>query len=313
MTQRERILAAVVLGVLVLWGGKWMWEDFGESQAALRGDLVSAQNRLSAAKLSLAKGQSAARNLSKWQQQSLPINREVAQSLYRSWLQERFEKAGLKVEDIQPNQRTVPAEAYTAIGITVTASGTLKSLTTLLYDFYSSPLLQQITRLQLTPERTNPNRLNITFQAEALILPGTDNESLPSGTSDRLADTGVDEFAGPIADRNLFATYRPPRPEPPPAVRRERLEPPKFDDAKFAYVTGTVEVNGRLQAWITVRTTGEVVRLFEGDPVKIGLLEGRVVSIEPLRIVIETDDQELQVKLGDNLREGVEVPEPQEG
>jgi hypothetical protein len=91
---------------------------------------------------------------------------------------------------------------------------------------------------------------------------------------------------------------------PPPGGAQAALPKPKFDAAKHAYFTGTVQVDGRFQAWITVRTTGEVLRLFEGDAVKVGLLDGKVVSIEPRLIVVKCDDEELRVELGHNLRDG---------
>jgi hypothetical protein len=92
-----------------------------------------------------------------------------------------------------------------------------------------------------------------------------------------------------------------------------RPEPPAFDDAKHAYVTGIVQVDGRLQAWITVRTTGEVLRLFEGDPVKVGLLEGKIVAIGPRMLVLESGEEQTRVELGKNLREGKALPKTEAG
>ena len=44
------------------------------------------------------------------------------------------------------------------------------------------------------------------------------------------------------------------------------------DDATQAYVTGIVERDGRFTVWITVRTTGELLRLGKGAPFDIGLM-----------------------------------------
>ena len=305
---------AAVLAVLVLWGGTRMWGRYTASLTAKHADLDAARERLLDASLALRRGQRAVDRLDAWQQRSLPANREVAQSLYRTWLLDQCKQAGLVVDDIQPNQRTISSATQTAVGYTITARGTVEAATRFLYDFYRSTMLHQITRLQLRPAG-NASQLNVTITTEALILAGATHEDrLPAGVSDRLAKASVEEYLQSIDGRNLLAVYRPPRPEPPPqGARQDRPPPPQFDAAKHAYVTGIVQVDGRLQAWITVRTTGEVLRLFEGDAVKVGLLEGHVVSIAPRMIVIEFDDQQLQVNLGDNLRDGKAAGETKEG
>ena len=309
MNQREKVLAAVVLAVLVLLGGKGLWGRYRALVAQRHSNLQSARDQLAAAKVQLRRGQRATERLERWQQQSLPADRELARSLYRTWLLERCAQAGLAVDNIESTQRALSTASQTAIGYSIAARGTLKATITLLYEFYRSTMLHQITRLQLRPAG-DAGQLNVTFSVEALILPGATVEvELPTGVSDRLVRANVDEYVEGIAGRNLLAVYRPPRAGPPPTARQERPPPPKFDDAKFAHVTGIVQVDGRLQAWITVRTTGEVLRLFEGDAVKVGLFEGHIVSIGPRMIVLECDDEQLQVNLGENLRDGKTVGE----
>jgi hypothetical protein len=243
------------------------------------------------------------KQLDRWRERSLPGDREVAQSLYRVWLETRFKQAGLTIDDIQPSQRLAPAAGYTAIGYTVTARGSLKSLTALLWEFYRSTMLQQITRLALRPA-TDPSQLNITLQCEALIVPGTANEKLPEGVTQSSDRAKAGDYSESIGGRNLFAVYTPPRPAPQTGVVRATATKPQFDDAKHAYFTGTIQVDGRFQAWIHVRTTGETLRLFEGDTVKVGLLDGKIVSIEPRLIIVECDNQQLRVELGHNLGDG---------
>ncbi len=303
MTMREKILAAAVAAMVLLWGGSRTWNRYTASIATKRSQLLSAQERLGEAKYAVAQGEAATSQLDAWQQRSLPADREAAQSLYRVWLQSQFKEAGLTVEDVQPSQRLVPSVGYSAIGYTVNAHGTRTSLTNFLFAYYRSTLLQQITRLQLRPD-TNPQQLKITLQTEALILPGTVNEQLPEGVAERLAKSKAEDYATSIGSRNLFTVYRPPRPEPPPNVARTTPPAPKFDDAKFAFFTATIQVDGRYQAWIHVRTTNETLRLFEGDAVKVGLFDGKIVSIEPRMIVLKSGDEELRVELGHNLRDG---------
>lgn len=303
MTQREKILAAVVAAMVLFFGGGRLWTRYSKSLADKRSQLLAAQERLGAAKLELAKGEAATRQLQEWQDRSLPADREAAQMAYRVWLEQQLKTAGLVVEEVQPQQRLAPAAGFSAIGYTLNVRGNMQALTKFLYAYYRSELLQQITRMQLRPD-TNPAQLKITLQTEALILPGTLNEALPSGVARRSARSNANEYAQSIGGRNVFAVYRPPRPERPVTDARPAPPPPKFDDAKFAFFTGTIQVDGRYQAWIHVRTTNETLRLFEGDELKVGLFNGKIVSIEPRAIVVKSGDDELRINLGQNLRAG---------
>lgn len=302
-TLREKILAAAVLGLLLVWGGSKLWGRYNDSLAAKRSELITARERLEDAKFALEKGRIAKKQLDGWQARSLPADREVAQSAYRVWLETSFKQAGMTIDDIQPSQRLAPAAGYSAIGCTVTARGSLKSLTAFLREFYRSALLQQITRLQLRPA-TDPKLINITLQTEALVLAGTASEGIPTEVVKRPKKPTAAEYAESIGGRNLFSVYTPPRPVLPPGVAGVAPPKPEFDDAKHAYFTATIQVDGRYQAWIHVRTTGEILRLFAGDAVKVGLFDGKIVSIEPRLMVVKCNDEELRVELGHNLREG---------
>ncbi|HND52292.1 MAG TPA: cadherin repeat domain-containing protein, partial [Pirellulaceae bacterium] len=90
-------------------------------------------------------------------------------------------------------------------------------------------------------------------------------------------------------------------PPPPPVA----ADPPKkkldFDNAKFTFVTAIVDAGGRLEAWLTIRTTGQVLKLHEGDKVNIGSIEGKLEKIDSGLIEIATPEKRLVVFLGDNL------------
>lgn len=303
MTQRERLLAAAVGAVVLLWGGNVLWQRYNTSIAMKRSQLLAAQERLGEAKLQIARGEAAMLDLAAWQDRSLPADRDRAQSLYRVWLETQLKAAGMTVQEFVPQQRLAPAAGYSAVGYTINARGPINAVTNFLHAYYRSKLLQQITRLQLRPD-TNPQQLNVSLQTEALILPGTINEALPEGVAERTAKAAATDYTTSIGGRNLFTVYRPPRPEPPPRVARETPPPPKFDDAKFAYFTGTIQVDGRYQAWIHIRTTNETLRVFEGDDVKVGAFDGKIVSIGPRSIVVQSGDDELRVQLGQSIRDG---------
>jgi hypothetical protein len=303
MTKREKLLAAAVAAMVLLFGGGKLWTRYSTSLANKRTQLVAAQERLGTAMLQLAMGKEATDQLDEWQNRSLPVDREAAQTMYRVWLEQQMKASGLVVEEFQPLQRLAPAAGYSAIGYTMNVHGNVQALTKFLHAYYRSKLLQQITRMQLQPD-TNLGQLKISLQTEALILPGTVNDALPTGIVERSAKKNANDYAKSIGGRNVFSVYRPPRPERPVTASRPVTPPQKFDDAKFAVFTGTIQIDGRYQAWIHVRTTNETLRLFEGDEVKVGEFDGKIVSIEPRAIVVQSGEEQLRVNLGQNLRDG---------
>ncbi len=304
MNQREKILAAVLICILALVGGNSLLKRHRAKVALSKTELQTANEQLQNANMSLASGRRAMQQLDKWQALSLPTNRDVARSLYHGWLLQKCKDAGLTVEDINPNEQTSLSTAYRSIGYVIEARGSLSAVTKFLYEFYRAAQLQQITKLQLTATPGSPE-LRVQLRVEALILPGaTHDDSLPDGKSDRLKLASVGDYEKSIVGRDMFKAYTPPRP-PRETVRTPPRPPaPEFDEVAQTYVTGILGPPTNLQAWITVRTTGEVLRVRAGDDVKVGELKGKVESISPFLVVIKTDDdKQLRVKLGQTLRE----------
>jgi hypothetical protein len=117
----------------------------------------------------------------------------------------------------------------------------------------------------------------------------------------------VDDYKKSIGERDLAATYSPPRPPTPPRERREASAPPKFDDADLAFFTGTTGGIDGYQAWINVRTTNETLHLGVGDHVKVGALDGEIVSVDARSLVYKAGDKSYRVALGESLRKGKEI------
>lgn len=93
--------------------------------------------------------------------------------------------------------------------------------------------------------------------------------------------------------------------EPPPEPVVDEPPPRRsFDEAKYTFVTGIVEVNGRRQVWLTVRTDGSWLRLFEGDTFEIGSLNGKIVRIYTRHVDILADETVYAVRFGQSLNDG---------
>ncbi|MEN1679206.1 MAG: hypothetical protein AAGJ46_06405 [Planctomycetota bacterium] len=308
MTSRERNLAIGVAALLAAWG---LWNAFGWYQGAVetgRQAVTDAQDRLDTARKKQREVLAAVERLEAYQQQSLPADPQVAQQEYTAWLIDQLEAAELDFQDVALTDKRPQGEAFTSLGYTATATGTLEQVTRLLHAFYDSPLLHKMTRLQLVP--IGNNRLRATLGVQALVVAGADRkEGVPEGGSGRPRLGGAEAYLASLGDRNLFKPYVPPPPPRPPTPPRPVVKrsppppPPKFDDAAHAYVTGIVGAGDRLKAWITVRTTGEVLRLGAGDELKVGLIDGRVESVAGKRMIYSADGARYATPLGSHLRE----------
>lgn len=96
---------------------------------------------------------------------------------------------------------------------------------------------------------------------------------------------------------------RPPEEAPPPEMA---VAKPSFALAKFAFVTALTEVGGKRQAWISLRTEGKVLKLFEGDEFPIGEVTVKIARITDKTIELDAPvlERRLLVSLGQNLAEG---------
>src|SRR5262249_15461487 len=159
--------------------------------------------------------------------------------------------------------------------------GSLSNVVAMLYEFYRSPQLHQITSLTLN-RAAGSSQLTVNLNVEALSLKGaTATNKLPEGDSKQLKLASADAYQKNFAERDVVTAYSPPRPPGPPRERREPPPgPPKFDDAEVAHFTGSVDSGNGWQAWINVRSTGEMLHLTAGDPVKVGAIDGEIESVE---------------------------------
>jgi len=307
MNDREKILAVAVLLLVVGWGGSHYYGSFTKAVRTRQAAVQTARTKLEAANRRLNDGRTAVKQMHAAEERALPANVEQASSLYKAWLLAKAKEAGLAVTDIKSTPPTSTSTAYKAVSYQLTGSGTLSNVTAMLYEFYRSPQLHQVTHLQLN-RPPGAQQMQITMDVEALSLKGAvATDKLPEGDSKRLKLAKLDDYKKSLEERDLVTAYMPPRPPTPPSERREPTAPPKFDDSEYAMFSGTVGSDNGMQAWITVRTTGQSLYLVAGDKVKVGALDGEIVSVESLSLVYKTGDKKYRVALGQSLRKGKEI------
>lgn len=97
----------------------------------------------------------------------------------------------------------------------------------------------------------------------------------------------------------------PPPPEDPAPER------PRFDIARYTFLTGIIQQEGRPgQAWLTSRTEGRVIKVFEGDEIEVGLFAGKLekVARKYIDVTVEGGDR-IRIDYGRALTDGQVVGE----
>ncbi len=301
LKKRERNLAIVTAVLVVLFLGRMLfsaWASPDGRNETLRNEL---KREIERKEKQIDRGREAELRLADWRRRSLPNDREAARSLYQNWLLASARSVGfdgIKVETTMGRQR---GDVYHALRFNLLAQATLEELTQFLHRFYSAGYLHQILSLGLLPS-DDGRKLDVQLSVEALSLATADrSDRLPDRPPEPLLAAEASDYARKIAGRNIFAPYRKPDPPPP--------DPPKFDAAKYVYLTAVVTVGEEPEAWIVNRISGDCLKLRQGDPFKAGDYQGRLQRIGRREAEIEVDGQRWLLPLGDNLREAVKVTE----
>jgi len=204
MSKREKTLAAAVGLLLLLAGGYYL---FGRIEAGLRkrrGEVAKAEAEIGRMKMVVKQGERAQERIEAYQGRSLPPNRELARSLYQSWLLEQVEKVEFDMPDVKAVS-TRRHRSYDCLTFSIKGKGNLRQLVQFLYQFYTADYLHRIWRLRIDPIKETRD-FDLTFTIEALILPGAKpRDSLGDSKSNRLAWKELSDYTDVILTRNLFS------------------------------------------------------------------------------------------------------------
>jgi Tfp pilus assembly protein PilO len=307
MQPREKKLAAIVgvlLAVMVLYLGVGrIVSSFSERTSRLKALKAEIHEKTGKE----ARGQKAAEQLAEWESRSLPSNHELARTLYQNWLVQLADKGKLKNVSVDAGRGGSHRGIYYKLPFTVHARGSLEQAIRFMHEFYAANHLQQLREVSLQPIEKSSD-LDMNFIIEALILPKSSNTELNPEPAVRLAYTGLADYTSPITKRNFFAEYVEPRPPEPPRITQPPPPPPQFDPSKYAYLTAILEVEGATEAWFDVRTTGELLRLVEGQKLEIGKFKGTISRINLNDVEIESDGKFKQLALGKSLTQATAMP-----
>jgi len=287
---RQKILVGILALMLLYFGGEWLWRK--AVQAPLEARQAKAERlekEIAGRDKELADARKAAKELARWEEQSLPTDPQVARSLYRAWLLQLVGKVGFANRNVEAGEPVDRRGLYQSITFSVQGRATLEQLTRFLYEFYRAGHLHQIRSVSITP-LAGAGQLDLSLVIEALVLPlKEDKDQLSQSTSDRLAFERFDDYAV-IPKRNLFGFTG------------------TSDPTDFAFLTAIQYVDGRPEVWFTLRTEDKVVKLKPGESFQVGQFAGKVIDVAGDDVVLEADGQRWLVSLGESLAEAFALP-----
>lgn len=293
MTSREKTLIGAVAAAGVLWFGTQglaRYRDTVEKNTNLQ---MEAERTLSEARAAELRGQRARKQVNDWRSQSLPTNRDVAESLYQDWLRTQLTGAGMTVTQIADKSGSARNPQFGEVAIEVRADGALPQLTDFLHRFYSGPHLHRISNATIIAS-DGGQKLSLTMTAAALILPDAKRtDKLAEGDPRPIEGVkSLDDVRQRLVDRNLFVAH---------ALKSAGGEAPTDSNAAEAEFSSTVYGSDGWQGWVRNKNSGQVSRYSVGDAIEVGSFKGKIVEIENRRMVIETDKGRAELRAGQNF------------
>jgi len=258
--------------------------------------------------------------LAAWKSGTLDGDPQAATAYY-NWLVGLCDRSGIAKPQVVSNQPRPRRGLFDIRTYSVTAEGSLEELAEFLHGFDAAEYVHRIRQINTAPLE-GASKLKLTIIVEVVALQKESLETIarfeklmPPGTGDPANSTwlarssrDLDYYRRRIAERNLFAAYRPPAPPPKaPESPPQPPAPPPFDPSRYAYLTAIVSQDGLPEAWLIARTDGKRYRLREGDPFEVGPLKGKVLRINRRDAEVEIDGQRWRIPIGENLREMVKI------
>lgn len=292
MNRYRKTALLALLGLILAWyAGDWLFQSLLEGPRQQRERRTKQlQSMIQKRKQELKKAEATNKRLDLWESQSLPSNPEIAVSLYRAWLTEAIQYAKFSNANVSAGSPMDRKGMYRSVNFSIRAVATLEQLTTFLFEFYKAGHLHQIGSINLTP-LSRQDELDVSMSIEALILPtATRKDQLNKEPADRLAFDSLADYAV-IAERNVFASTG-----------------QGVHQTDQTFLTAVVAANGRPQAWFTVRSTDQVLRLSQGDTLAIGQFQGTIQEIQGRDVIVALDGERWLMTVGESLAQALALP-----
>jgi hypothetical protein len=203
MTQRERILAIAVGGMLVMLAFWWGFDKYRTAIKQRTNKLATLDQDQMKLREQILQGHLADRQMTEYMLRSLPGNAERARSVYQQWLLETGLKHKIDDLNVDPTTAMPVGDLYQRLSFRVSGKGSMPDLSHLLYDFYSKDYLHLIRELTIRKVK-NQEDLTIEMSIDAIALLETASDAKPPEGSSWRVRGDVAAYRDPIMNRNFF-------------------------------------------------------------------------------------------------------------
>lgn len=244
MNPREKLLLAIVGGLLVVAAGYGSYRLYARKSAELTRQYRYEQDKLAAAQRARENAWKAERQWRETGRQTLSMDVMAAKGLFREELVKLANQSGMPVpqqtEVILGTPRVLRKDSVTVLPYTVKAEGTLQQIVRFLFELYRQPYLVRCKTVGIEPvmdKAASPNapptpsgRLKLNLVVETPILPPDKKvpkvETAPLAPDKRVPVprtlmATAEDYNNAIK-KALFERYTAPPPPPP-----QRVEPPR--------------------------------------------------------------------------------------
>lgn len=207
MTQRERILAFAVGGVLAIVLLQWGFTKFKDARSSRDQQIAQLEAEVQNAELVQAMGLDATERMEGFIARSLPSDADRAGGEYAAWLLGLMEASGVRNVDVKNLNYAAAGgtEVYRVFSYRGTATGTMEEIVWLLHTFHLTDYLHRIRTLEIKPSAREIDQIDLVMELNVLALNEAAPDQPPPGDPSPLVAGDYESYAEPILDRNLFS------------------------------------------------------------------------------------------------------------
>ncbi|MCD0458914.1 hypothetical protein [Roseiconus lacunae] len=203
MNQRERVLAILVGGLVVLGIGQWGFSKYKSALQQRKTRFESLQDRQLQLSEKRLLGAIADKQMGEYLVRSLPSDTEKARNAYQSWLLDVAKKHDVETPAVNETGTSPVGDLYHQFKFKISGRADMPQIVDLMYDIQAKDYLHRIQQFEITPSKRDDGFIfNVTLDVIALsAAPG--NAAPPKTHSWRVEQDQL-AYAEPILNRNLF-------------------------------------------------------------------------------------------------------------
>lgn len=306
LTQRQKILAGILVGTVVLMLGlPALWDVvFGPFNRRYT-DLAALNERLDQKQRAKDKLDTADMRLKISDRRSLPS--DPSSLAYQVWLTDLTKKHEFKSVGVSPKPATRNGnEPFSRIRFAITAQCQMKDLCRFLYDFYRTDLLHKVINISLKSldHKTDPE-FDVSIDIEGLSMRTTKKrdtlfeDKQEQAVNKAWSKIEFSEYESLYAKNRFARGYNgPPKPATPPPPPT-----PPFDSSPYVKYVGFVEVDGIPEGWLYDQTANKQTILKSGVDFEVAGTKATVVEVNPDFLTFKVRDKTWRIEQGESLKQ----------